>query len=56
MDIEHDGFPLTSIREVRILMQCKHTNIVDVREVVVGPRPDDVFVVMEYLEARALFL
>jgi serine/threonine protein kinase len=50
MDKEHDGFPLTSIREVRILMQCKHVNVVDVREVVVGPKPDDVFVVMEYLE------
>ena len=49
MDKEHDGFPLTSIREVRILMQCKHVNIVDVKEVVVWPKPDDVFVVMEYL-------
>lgn len=50
MEKETDGFPLTSIREIRILMQCKHPNIVFVKEVVVGSRQDDIFVVMEYVE------
>eukprot|EP01126_Amoeba_proteus_P042333 TRINITY_DN4595_c0_g1_i6.p1 TRINITY_DN4595_c0_g1~~TRINITY_DN4595_c0_g1_i6.p1 ORF type:complete len:490 (+),score=100.93 TRINITY_DN4595_c0_g1_i6:132-1601(+) len=50
MEKEKDGFPLTSIREVRILMQCKHINIVFVKEVVVGKHQDEIFVVMEYVE------
>lgn len=31
MERETEGFPLTSIREVRVLMQCKHPNIVAVK-------------------------
>lgn len=30
------GFPLTSLREGKILMQFKHENIVNVTEIVVG--------------------
>ena len=47
---EKDGFPLSSIREINILLSLRHKNIVDVSEVVVGQRMDDIFMVMEYME------
>lgn len=33
MEKEKDGFPLTSIREINILLSFHHPNIVDVSEV-----------------------
>ncbi|KAK9902816.1 hypothetical protein WJX75_007237 [Coccomyxa subellipsoidea] len=50
MEKEKDGFPLTSIREINILLSFHHPNIVDVSEVVVGNKLDDIFMVMEYME------
>jgi cell division cycle 2-like protein len=50
MQKEKEGFPLTSVREIRILMQCKHVNIVTMKEVVVGNSVDSIFIVMEYVE------
>ena len=50
MQHEKDGFPLTSIREINILLCFQHKNIVDVSEVVVGKGLDDVYMVMEYME------
>eukprot|EP01124_Arcella_intermedia_P003977 TRINITY_DN12256_c0_g1_i10.p1 TRINITY_DN12256_c0_g1~~TRINITY_DN12256_c0_g1_i10.p1 ORF type:complete len:555 (+),score=179.45 TRINITY_DN12256_c0_g1_i10:1165-2829(+) len=50
MEKEKEGFPLTSIREIRILMSCKHNNIVAVKEIVVGKEIDAIFIAMEYLE------
>ena len=50
MDQERDGFPLTSIREINILLCFHHKNIVDVSEVAVGHGLDDVFMVMEFME------
>ncbi|KAK4729347.1 hypothetical protein R3W88_022335 [Solanum pinnatisectum] len=53
---EEEGFPLTFIREINILLTCCHPSIVYVKEVVVGAMTtklnnDDVFyIVMEYLE------
>lgn len=45
---EADGFPLTSVREINILLACHHPAIVDVAEVVVGASLDATYVVMEY--------
>lgn len=46
-----DGFPMTSLREVKILrMLSGHPNIVGLREVVVGSRADSVFLVFEYCD------
>ncbi|TVU29382.1 hypothetical protein EJB05_20946 [Eragrostis curvula] len=46
-----EGFPLTSLREINILLSLHHPSIVDVKEVVVGGRDnDDTFMVMEYME------
>jgi len=48
-----EGFPLTSIREVTVLLDTKlqhHPNIIDVKEVVVGSDHNKIFMVMEYME------
>eukprot|EP01032_Pedospumella_encystans_P015650 gene15650-17888_t len=46
-----DGFPLTSLREVKTLKACSdHPNIVRLHEVVVGPNRDAVFLLFEYCE------
>ena len=50
MEKEKEGFPLTSIREINILLSFQHSNIVDVSEVVVGDNLDQIFMVMEFME------
>ncbi|GLT30135.1 hypothetical protein SLA2020_049530 [Shorea laevis] len=50
MEKEREGFPLTSLREINILLSFHHQSIVDVKEVVVGSSLDSIFMVMEYME------
>jgi serine/threonine protein kinase len=55
IDKEQSGFPLTSVREINILLALEHPNIVNVSEVVMGhrhsdPRDDQIFMVMEYAD------
>ncbi|GKV43466.1 hypothetical protein SLEP1_g50756 [Rubroshorea leprosula] len=50
MEKEREGFPLTSLREINILLSFHHPSIVDVKEVVVGSSLDNIFMVMEYME------
>ncbi|KAL8970483.1 MAG: hypothetical protein Q9183_001503 [Haloplaca sp. 2 TL-2023] len=50
MDNSGDGFPVTGLREIQTLMSSKHTNIVALREVVMGDKLNDVFLVMDFLE------
>ncbi|KAL9246558.1 hypothetical protein vseg_020076 [Gypsophila vaccaria] len=50
MEKEREGFPLTSLREINILLSVHHPSIVDVKEVVVGSNLDSIFMVMEYME------
>ncbi|XP_042057218.1 cyclin-dependent kinase G-2-like isoform X1 [Salvia splendens] len=50
MDREREGFPLTSLREINILLSIHHPSIVDVKEVVVGSNLDSIYMVMEYME------
>ena len=40
LERERDGFPITSLREIRTLLTCKHPNVVNLREVVMGDRLD----------------
>jgi serine/threonine protein kinase len=49
-----DGFPLTSLREINVLLNLKHRNLVDLMEVVSNKK--HFFIVMEYLphDLRAL--
>nr|QWX39174.1 cyclin-dependent kinase [Populus tomentosa] len=50
MEKEREGFPLTSLREINVLLSFHHPSIVDVKEVVVGSNLDSIFMVMEYME------
>jgi cell division cycle 2-like protein len=50
MEKEREGFPLTSLREINILLSFHHPSVVDVKEVVVGSSLDSIFMVMEYME------
>lgn len=45
-----NGFPITSIREIRALTESLHPNIVQLREVAVGDRLSQVYLVMEFVE------
>ncbi|KAI2511992.1 protein kinase [Fragilaria crotonensis] len=52
---EENGFPITAIREVKILKALSHENIVSLKEIVTskeqgGDFPKNVFMVFEYLE------
>ncbi|KAI9844295.1 MAG: hypothetical protein M1837_005705 [Sclerophora amabilis] len=50
MDNASDGFPVTGLREIQTLMESRHPNIVNLREVVMGETFDEVFLVMDFLE------
>jgi serine/threonine protein kinase len=39
-DVSRDGVPVTSMREMRILQSCRHPNIVQLKKVVTGSKPD----------------
>ncbi|CAI7585918.1 unnamed protein product [Penicillium bialowiezense] len=45
-----DGFPVTGLREIQTLMEARHQNVVYLREVVMGNKMDDVFLVMDFHE------
>lgn len=47
MDGEKDGFPVTAIREIKLLQSLKHENVVCLQEVMV--ENNDCFMVFEYL-------
>ncbi|KAB8360587.1 hypothetical protein FH972_024326 [Carpinus fangiana] len=47
MEGERDGFPITAIREVKLLQSLNHTNIVSLQEVMV--ERNDCYMVFEYL-------
>lgn len=34
MDTEKEGFPITAIREIKILSRLQHDNVVNLREIV----------------------
>ena len=38
MEKEREGFPVTSIREINVLLNFHHLNIVPVWEIVVNPK------------------
>ena len=41
MDNSNDGFPVTGLREIQTLMESRHSNIVNLREVVMGDKMDE---------------
>ncbi len=50
MEKEKEGFPITSLREINMLLKAEHPNIVHVREIVVGNNMDKIYIVMDYVE------
>lgn len=50
MENEKDGIPVSSLREITLLVNLKHVNIVNLKDVVVGKQLDSIFLVMEYCE------
>lgn len=50
MQNEKNGIPVSSLREINILLNLRHNNIVQLKEVVVGKSLDRLFLVMEYCE------
>jgi cyclin-dependent kinase 10 len=50
MERETDGVPVSGLREIAILLNLKHDNIVHLKEVAVGRNLDSIFLVMEYCE------
>lgn len=47
MEGEKDGFPVTAVREIKLLQSLKHENVVSLQEVMV--EANDCFMVFEYL-------
>ena len=47
MDGEKDGFPVTAVREIKLLQSLRHENVVSLQEVMV--EHNDCFMVFEYL-------
>ncbi|ROI16371.1 Cyclin-dependent kinase 10 [Anabarilius grahami] len=50
MDKEKDGIPISSLREINLLIRLRHPNIVELKEVVVGSHLESLFLVMSYCE------
>ncbi|XP_020844773.1 cyclin-dependent kinase 10 [Phascolarctos cinereus] len=50
MDKEKDGIPISSLREITLLLRLRHPNIVELKEVVVGNHLESIFLVMGYCE------
>ncbi len=50
MEREKDGLPISGLREINLLLNIRHNNIVRLKEVVVGRSLESIFLVMEYCE------
>ena len=45
-----NGFPITSIREIKILFSLNHMNIISYKEIVCGSSYDKIYAIMEYMD------
>uniref|UniRef100_A0A8C0GBF8 Protein kinase domain-containing protein n=1 Tax=Chelonoidis abingdonii TaxID=106734 RepID=A0A8C0GBF8_CHEAB len=50
MDKEKDGIPISSLREITLLLKLWHPNIMELKEVVMGNHLKSIFLVMGYCE------
>ena len=50
MDQEKEGLPISSLREINLLLRLNHDNIVRLKEVAIGRPLESLFLVMEYCE------
>lgn len=49
-ELVREGFPTSALREISVLLQLQHPNLVNAREVVVGSDLNKIFVVMDYMD------
>uniref|UniRef100_A0A914V2W0 Protein kinase domain-containing protein n=1 Tax=Plectus sambesii TaxID=2011161 RepID=A0A914V2W0_9BILA len=49
-DDRSDGISVSAFREIHVLLNLRHDNVVELREVAVGRALDNTFLVMEYCE------
>uniref|UniRef100_A0A7S0JKV0 Protein kinase domain-containing protein n=1 Tax=Calcidiscus leptoporus TaxID=127549 RepID=A0A7S0JKV0_9EUKA len=47
---KQEGFPVTSLREINVLLSLSHPNVVKVREMVVGNTMDKIFMAMDFMD------
>ncbi|KAF3929444.1 hypothetical protein AA313_de0204701 [Arthrobotrys entomopaga] len=50
----NNGIPITALREIFLLRDLKHRNVVRVLDIAVGDELNDVYMVMEYAEQVGL--
>ena len=55
MDREKEGFPITALREIKLLKQMAHPNIIQLKEIITSKSSDDrnpgnVYLLFEYME------
>lgn len=51
MEKEREGFPITALREINMLLKAgSHENVVNVKEILVGRKETEVYMAMEYVE------
>jgi len=57
MESEKEGFPITALREIKILKNCEHPNIIKLKEIVTTKANEsqnksrgNVYLVFEYME------
>ena len=46
MEREKDGLPISTLREITLLINLRHENVVQMREVAVGKNLESMFLVM----------
>ncbi|KAF8764418.1 Cyclin-dependent kinase 11B like protein [Argiope bruennichi] len=47
---ENNGFPITALREIKLLQKVQHPNVVAVKEVVFGTDMNNIYIVMDFIE------
>ena len=47
---EKEGFPITAIREIKILKSLNHKNVIDMREIVTSKNKSSIYMVFEYMD------
>mmetsp|Transcript_9284 Transcript_9284/g.37979 ORF Transcript_9284/g.37979 Transcript_9284/m.37979 type:complete len:397 (-) Transcript_9284:105-1295(-) len=50
MDNEKEGFPITAIREIKILNSLNHTNVIKLKEIVTSRNMGSIYMVFEYMD------
>lgn len=50
MDNEKEGFPITAIREIKILKSLNHKNVIKMKEIVTSKNKNSIYMVFEYMD------